>query len=79
MTFVDFADLAAVEKALRPHTRMLWVETPTNPMLKLIDLKAIAALAKTHHLIAVADNTFCNADDSAAFRIRLPNCGALGY
>jgi cystathionine beta-lyase/cystathionine gamma-synthase len=57
-TFLDFTDLEAVEKAIRPNTRMLWVETPTNPMLKLIDLEKIALIAKRHHLIAVADNTF---------------------
>src|SRR5580700_5679164 len=42
VTFMDFSEPEAVEKALRPHTRMLWVETPTNPMLKLIDLEQIA-------------------------------------
>lgn len=58
VTFTDFSNPETVEKALRPHTRMLWVETPTNPMLKLIDLEQIAQLAKRHNLIAVADNTF---------------------
>lgn len=58
VTFMDFSNPEAVEKAIRPHTRMLWIETPTNPMLKLIDLEKIALIAKQHHLIAVADNTF---------------------
>jgi cystathionine beta-lyase/cystathionine gamma-synthase len=58
VTFMDFSKPEAVEKALRPHTRMLWIETPTNPMLKLIDLEQIAKIAKQHNLIAVADNTF---------------------
>jgi len=58
VTFMDFSHPQEVEKALRPHTRMLWVETPTNPMLKLIDLEQIADLARKHHLIAVVDNTF---------------------
>ncbi len=58
VSFVDFTHPNNVEKALRPHTRMLWVETPTNPMLKLIDLEKIAEIAKQHNLIAVADNTF---------------------
>lgn len=57
-SFVDFTDLAKVEKAIQPNTRMLWIETPTNPMLKLIDLEKTAALAKKHKLLAVADNTF---------------------
>lgn len=57
-TFVDLSSIAKVEAAIRPETRMIWVETPTNPMLKLIDLKQIAGLARKHQLIAVADNTF---------------------
>ncbi len=58
VSFVDLTDLAQLETAIQPNTRMIWVETPTNPMLKLIDLTKIAAIAKKHHLIAVADNTF---------------------
>jgi len=58
--FVDFTDLKAVEAAIRPDTKMLWVESPTNPMLRIVDLEAIAALAKKHKLIAVADNTFAS-------------------
>ncbi|MBS3649442.1 PLP-dependent transferase [Pseudaminobacter sp. 19-2017] len=58
--FADFTDLAAVEAAIQPETRMLWVETPTNPLLKVVDLEAIAALAKRRDLITVADNTFCS-------------------
>ncbi len=57
-SLVDFSDLAAVEKAIRPNTKLIWVETPTNPMLKLIDLAGVAAIAKRHNLISVADNTF---------------------
>jgi len=57
-SWVDMRDLAAVEKAITPKTKMIWVETPTNPMMKLCDLEQIAALAKKHKLIAVADNTF---------------------
>jgi len=57
-SFVDFSDLSALEAAIQPNTKMLWVETPTNPMLKIVDLEAIAALAKKHQLIAVVDNTF---------------------
>jgi len=60
VTAVDLADLAAVQAAIRPETRMLWVETPTNPLLKLADLEALAALARRHGLIAVADNTFAS-------------------
>jgi len=56
--FVDMSDLDALRAAVKPNTKMLWVETPTNPMLTLVDLKAVAALAKELGLIAVADNTF---------------------
>lgn len=56
--FVDFTDLAAVEAAIRPETKMLWVETPTNPLLRVVDLEAVAALAKRRGVLSVADNTF---------------------
>lgn len=58
--FVDMSDVANVERALRPETKMIWVETPTNPLLKLADLSAIAALAKKRGALAVADNTFAS-------------------
>ncbi|BCP55150.1 cystathionine beta-lyase [Kaistia sp. 32K] len=60
VTFVDFTDLAAVEAAIRPETKLLWVETPTNPLLRIIDLEAVATLAKRRGLITVADNTFAS-------------------
>ncbi len=59
-SFVDMGDLAAIEAAITPETKMIWVETPTNPMLRLADLAGIAAMAKTHGLITVADNTFAS-------------------
>ncbi len=59
-SFVDFSDLATVEAAIRPETRILWVETPTNPTLKLVDLAGVAAIARRHGLLAVADNTFAS-------------------
>jgi cystathionine gamma-lyase len=59
-SFVDLADLAAVEAAIRPETRLIWVETPTNPMLRLADLDALAALAKSRGVWIVADNTFAS-------------------
>lgn len=57
-TFVDLSDLSNLEKVLKPNTKMIWVESPTNPMLKVVDMQAIADFAKKHNLIAVADNTF---------------------
>jgi cystathionine gamma-lyase len=60
VSYVDLADLAAIESAITPKTRMVWVETPTNPMLRLADLQAIAELCKRRGLIAAADNTFAS-------------------
>ncbi len=57
-SWVDMSDLANVEKAITPKTKMMWVESPTNPMLKLVDLARAAELAKKHKLISVCDNTF---------------------
>ncbi|MEC8847600.1 MAG: PLP-dependent aspartate aminotransferase family protein [Pseudomonadota bacterium] len=59
-SFVDLSDPANLEAALTPKTKMIWVESPTNPLLKMVDLGAIAAFAKAHGLIAVCDNTFCS-------------------
>ncbi|MFZ4077814.1 MAG: trans-sulfuration enzyme family protein, partial [Legionellaceae bacterium] len=57
-SFVNMTDLNDIEAAIRPTTRMLWLETPSNPLLKCVDLKKIAALGKRHGLITVFDNTF---------------------
>ena len=60
VSFADFTDLAAVEAAIRPETKLLWVETPTNPLLRIVDLEGVAALARRKGLLSVADNTFCS-------------------
>jgi cystathionine gamma-lyase len=59
-TFIDLNDQQALKAALRPNTRMIWAETPTNPMLKLVDLARLGAFAKKHGLLLVVDNTFCS-------------------
>ncbi len=59
-SYVDLADPDAFEAALRPETRMLWVETPTNPLLRLVDLSALAAAARRRGIISVCDNTFAS-------------------
>jgi len=59
-SFIDLNDSAALKAALKPNTRMIWAETPTNPMLKLVDLAKIGAFARKHGLILVVDNTFCS-------------------
>lgn len=59
-SFIDLNDGEALKGALKPNTRMIWAETPTNPMLKLVDLSKVARFAKKHGLILVVDNTFCS-------------------
>ena len=59
-TYVDLADPENLLAAIKPETRMVWVETPTNPMLKLADLRAIAAICRERGIIAIADNTFAS-------------------
>jgi cystathionine gamma-lyase len=59
-SFIDMADPARLLSAIRPDTRMLWVETPSNPLLKLVDLAAVAKIARQHDLVSVADNTFAS-------------------
>ena len=56
--YVDLADLKAVEAAITDKTKMLWVETPTNPLMKLADIAALSKIAKAHNLLLVVDNTF---------------------
>jgi cystathionine gamma-synthase/cystathionine gamma-lyase len=57
-TFVDMTDVAAARAAIRPNTKMFWIETPTNPMLRIIDIAAMVALKSPGQLVVV-DNTFC--------------------
>lgn len=60
VTYVDAGDLTAIEAAITPATRMIWVETPSNPLLRLVDLAAVARIGQHHKLITVADNTFAS-------------------
>jgi cystathionine gamma-lyase len=59
-TFLDLTDPSILKKNIRANTRMIWVETPSNPLLKLIDLRAIGEFTRENNLIAVADNTFAS-------------------
>lgn len=59
-SYVGMQSEAELEAAIRPETRMLWVESPSNPLLKLVDLERVARVSKRHGLIAVADNTFAS-------------------
>lgn len=56
--FADMSDLPAVRKLIRPETRLLWIETPSNPLLKVCDIKALVALAKSKDILIACDNTF---------------------
>lgn len=58
--FIDLTQPELLEQTIKPNTKMIWIETPTNPMLKLVDLKAIATIAKKHGVITVVDNTFAS-------------------
>src|SRR6266702_1012502 len=59
-TYVAAGNIAGYEQAIRPNTKMIWVETPTNPLLRLIDIQAVAAIAHRHKLLLVVDNTFAS-------------------
>lgn len=59
-SFVDLTDVASFEQAIRPETRMVWIETPTNPMLKVVDIARIADVARARGLLVVVDNTFAS-------------------
>ena len=58
--FADFTDIAAIERGLTPKTKLIWIESPTNPLLKLADLAGIAAIAKKRGILTVVDNTFAS-------------------
>lgn len=57
-SFVDMTDLKAVENAFQPNTKLVWIETPSNPLLKITDISAVAQMAKKRNVIVACDNTF---------------------
>jgi cystathionine beta-lyase/cystathionine gamma-synthase len=59
-TYLDLSDANALEAAIKPNTRLIWIETPTNPLLKLVDLERVAAIARKRGILAAADNTFAS-------------------
>lgn len=60
VSYVDMTDASRIEAAITERTKLIWVETPTNPTLKLVDLQAVAAIGRRHKLITVCDNTFAS-------------------
>lgn len=59
-SFVDMTDVANIENAITPKTKLIWIETPTNPMLNIVDIAEVCALAKNHNLLVCVDNTFAS-------------------
>src|SRR3954454_20814368 len=59
-TYLDLTDATKFEKAIQKNTRMVWIETPSNPLLKIIDIQEIAKIAREHDIISIADNTFAS-------------------
>src|SRR6266487_3210123 len=59
-SYVDLTDASRFEREIKPNTRMVWIETPSNPLLKLIDLEAVAKIAREKNIISVSDNTFAS-------------------
>ncbi|WP_318781218.1 cystathionine gamma-synthase [Amazonocrinis nigriterrae] len=59
-TYVDIDNLADFETAIQPNTKLIWIETPTNPLLKIVDIPALANIARKHNIVLVVDNTFAS-------------------
>ena len=59
-SYSNLSSLDGLESLLKPNSRMIWVESPSNPLLKIVDLERVSAFAKKHNLISVCDNTFCS-------------------
>lgn len=59
-TYLDMDNLAALEEVIQPNTKLIWIESPTNPLLKIVDLKELAKIARKYELILVVDNTFAS-------------------
>ncbi|MEL7018561.1 MAG: aminotransferase class I/II-fold pyridoxal phosphate-dependent enzyme, partial [Pseudomonadota bacterium] len=59
-SFVDMTDPEAIHAAIRPETKMIWVESPTNPLLKIVDIEAVAKIARQHNVLLGCDNTFAS-------------------
>ena len=78
-SFADLSDPSAAASLIRPETRMIWVESPTNPMLTLVDLAAVGRVAKANDLLFVVDNTFASPYLQRPTRIRCRYRGALRH
>ncbi|MEQ9310865.1 MAG: PLP-dependent aspartate aminotransferase family protein [Balneolaceae bacterium] len=59
-TFIDMTDLELVKNSVKPNTKMMWIETPTNPLLRIVDLKKLIGIAKENNILTIVDNTFAS-------------------
>jgi len=59
-SFIDMTDLELVETTIKPNSKMIWIESPTNPLLRVVDLKKIIEIAKQHNMLSIVDNTFAS-------------------
>jgi cystathionine gamma-lyase len=57
-SYVTASNIAEYERAIRPNTKLIWLETPTNPLLRLVDIRAVAEIAHRHNILLIVDNTF---------------------
>ncbi|MCX6138227.1 MAG: PLP-dependent aspartate aminotransferase family protein [Ignavibacteriales bacterium] len=69
VSYVDMTDLAAVKKALQPNTKVLWIETPSNPLLNVIDIQQLSDIAHAHGAMSVVDNTFLSPYNQKPFQL----------
>ena len=60
LDFVDMTKVENIEKVIKPETKLIWIETPTNPTMKIVDIKVVVDLAKKHKITTLCDNTFCS-------------------
>jgi cystathionine gamma-synthase len=69
ITYVDMGNLDEVKKALRPNTKALWIETPSNPLLNIVDIRALCNIAHNHNAVAIVDNTFLSPVNQRPFEL----------
>ncbi|MCG8373862.1 MAG: PLP-dependent aspartate aminotransferase family protein [Balneolales bacterium] len=59
-SFIDMTDLEVVKQAIKPNTKMMWIETPTNPLLRIVDMRALIRIARENEILTIVDNTFAS-------------------
>ncbi|MDD8018656.1 MAG: PLP-dependent aspartate aminotransferase family protein [Bacteroidota bacterium] len=69
ISYVDMTDLSAVTHALRPNTKALWIETPSNPLLNIVDIQTLSDIAHNHNALAIVDNTFLSPYNQQPFKL----------